>query len=203
MFLLIAFLYEAPIRNIVIIFCFNYTIIIYNYNSSRKTPRPYSALQNSHGHANVFLRNVHTIWARAITKFRQLRSNPLSRFFLHPREMTVLVPDLRPPTPVPNTTHFCERHKRHLLMTSFAEKLEQEVWLGCVFVEFITAVRMAEPRWLLVGQDKCQVFHLRLGWLVVLIYCTNQTLFDNQSKEPSQQSQYWSSPLYILATSWR
>jgi hypothetical protein len=42
---------------------------------------------------------------------------------------------------------------------------------------------MAAPPWLLVGQDNCQAFRRRLGRLVILIYCTNQTLFDNQSKE--------------------
>jgi len=34
-------------------------------------PRPYCALQNSHGHAKEFLRNLYIIWARVLKKVRQ------------------------------------------------------------------------------------------------------------------------------------
>ena len=69
--------------------------------------------------------------------------------------------------------------------------LQQFEWLN--LNDFLLAKTIAKP----------SAFRLRLGWLVIFIYCTNRTLFDNQSKEPPQQPQYWSSPLYILATSQR
>jgi hypothetical protein len=69
-FQIIAILDEAFVRNVIITLCINYVLAFIDSNSVinnnlRKTPRLYFALQNSHGHAKEFLRNLYTVWARA------------------------------------------------------------------------------------------------------------------------------------------
>jgi hypothetical protein len=40
-------------------------------NANNAVIRPYFALQNSHGHAKEFIRNLEKIWTRALKKVRQ------------------------------------------------------------------------------------------------------------------------------------
>ena len=70
---LVAFLKEAFITNIVITLRINYIIMFINNNAvfnnnQYKTPRFYFALQNSHVHAEGFFRNLQTIWTLAASK---------------------------------------------------------------------------------------------------------------------------------------
>jgi len=93
MFLLIAFLVEVFIRNIVIIQCLTCIIIMCINNSavinknSWKTVRTYFVLQNSVGHARGFYRNLYIIWARTLKPFRQ----PLLGTFPGDRNQTIRI----------------------------------------------------------------------------------------------------------------
>ena len=63
-FLFIAFLREAFVRKIIIVLCITYIMLVFTDNNSVtnnnlwKTPWPYFACQNSHGHAKDLLRNL-------------------------------------------------------------------------------------------------------------------------------------------------
>jgi len=79
-FFLITFIHEDSIRNtipiqrsiqtIIIIICINYNINAKN-NNKFYCPNTIFSLKNFHGHTIDILRNIHTIWSRALVKFRK------------------------------------------------------------------------------------------------------------------------------------
>ena len=70
-FFRVAFLAEDCIKNIIVILCFHFIIIIYNKCNAVKILRLHVFLQNSRGHAKEFLRNVETDWARGLKNVYQ------------------------------------------------------------------------------------------------------------------------------------